>query len=227
VDRYIAPSEFVREKFERGGLPPEKLTCKPHFVPLDPGSGDHRGGYGLFVGRLSEEKGIRILLEASTNFATAVPIKVVGDGPLAPLLREPPSHVDWLGQRTKTEVLHLMKDASFLIFPSECYETFGLTIVEAFATGLPVIASDSGAAVELVTHGRTGLHFRTGDSADLAAKMRWSADHPQQLAALGRAARQDYQELYTAERNYQLLMDVYRGVISGDRHPDRLDAVAL
>lgn len=212
VDRYIAPSDFVRNKFVEGGFPAGKIVTKPHFVPSDPGVGEHRGGYGLFVGRLSEEKGIRVLLDACVRADVTFPIKIVGDGPLAPLLGQLPPHVEWVGQQSKAEVMRLMKDASFLIFPSECYETFGLTIVEAFATGLPVVGSGGGAAAELIDDGRTGMHFRVGDAGDLAGKLDWAAANPQAMTAFGTAARQEYLERFTAQRNYRLLMDVYEEV---------------
>jgi len=85
VDRYIAPSEFLRQKYIEGGFHPEKVVHKPNFVPADPGVGEHRGGYGLYVGRLAEEKGIRLLLRACAEAKTKVPLKMVGDGPLASL----------------------------------------------------------------------------------------------------------------------------------------------
>ena len=213
VDRYIAPSDFVRDKFVEGGFPAGKIVTKPHFVPADPGAGEHRGGYGLFVGRLSDEKGIRVLMEACTREGATFPIKIVGDGPLAPLLNDRPPHVEWVGQQSKAAVMQLMKDASFLIFPSECYETFGLTIVEAFATGLPVIGSGAGAAAELIDDDRTGLHFELGDADDLARKLEWAEANPEAMAILGAAARREYLERYTAERNYRLLMDIYEEVV--------------
>jgi glycosyltransferase involved in cell wall biosynthesis len=106
-----------------------------------------------------------------------------------------------------------MREAQFLVFPAEWYEGFPLTIAEAFATGLPVVASRLGAMAELVEDGRTGLLFNPGDPVDLAAKVAWAADHPNELAEMGRRARQEFNAKYTAERNYQYLCHIYQQVI--------------
>src|ERR1700724_3181862 len=83
VDLYIALTPFSRDKFIAGGLPPEKIVVKPHFVDPDPGPGRGRGRYGVFVGRLSPAKGLATLLEAWKKLAAPVPLKIVGDGPMA------------------------------------------------------------------------------------------------------------------------------------------------
>jgi glycosyltransferase involved in cell wall biosynthesis len=109
----------------------------------------------------------------------------------------------------REEIVPLMRDASFLVFPSECYETFGLTIVEAFATGSPVVASGLGAARELVEHGRSGLHFRNADVADLVAQLEWAFTHESEMAEMGRRARAAFESKYTASVNYHQLLDIY------------------
>ena len=123
VDRYIAPTEFLRNKYVEGGLPAEKIVTKPHFLPFDPQVGEHRGGYGLFVGRLVEEKGVRILLEGWKSAGTRVPLQVAGDGPLRHLVQSAGPSVSWVGQRGRAEITALMQDAAFLVFPSEWWKT--------------------------------------------------------------------------------------------------------
>lgn len=214
VSLYIALTEFARRKYVEGGLPADRLTVKPNFVRSDPEVGTHRGGYALFVGRLSSEKGIEVLLDAWQKLETPFPLKIVGDGPLSGLLAEPREGIEWLGRQTAGDVVSLMKGASFLVSPSQCYETFGLTIAEAFATGLPVIASRLGAAAELVTDGRTGLHFDSIDAVDLAGKVSWAARHPEAIAGMAEAARREYLEKYTADRNYRMLTEIYQRVIT-------------
>ena len=212
VDRFIALTDFARQKFIQAGFPPEKLAVKPNFVHPDPGPGEGRGGYALFVGRLSPEKGVRTLLRAWERLGGKVPLKIVGDGPLAgdvrQAVRQMPG-VEWLGRKTPDEVYTLMGNAAFLVFPSEWYETFGRVAIEAFAKGTPVLAADIGAVAEVTDHGRTGLHFRPGDPEDLAAKVEWLLAHPTELARMRREARTEYEAKYTAERNYQLLMEIY------------------
>jgi glycosyltransferase involved in cell wall biosynthesis len=212
VDVYIAPSDFARRTCIRGGLPEEKIVIKPHFVDPDPGIGAGRGGYALFVGRLSAGKGLATLLEAWELLADTIPLKIVGDGPLAPEIAAAArrsSAVEWLGQQPPARVLALMQDAHVLLFPSLFYETFGLVIVEAYAVGLPVIAADGGSAASLVASGRTGLLFRRGDAADLAAQVAWLWGHPEEHAAMRLAARHEFQQQYTGEHNYRMLMDIY------------------
>lgn len=212
VDVYIALTEFARQKFIEGGLPAEKIVVKPNFVYSDLGIGEGRGGYALFVGRLSPEKGLDTLLAAWERLGEKVPLKIVGEGPLASQVVEAVKkldHVEWLGRRPMEEVYALMGEATVLIFPSKWYETFGRVAVEAFAKGTPVIAANIGAIAELIDHGRTGLHFRPGDSEDLAAKVEWALAHPGELARMRREARADFEAKYTAKENYRRLMEIY------------------
>ncbi|HEX5272251.1 MAG TPA: glycosyltransferase, partial [Gemmataceae bacterium] len=130
-------------------------------------------------------------------------------GPLAGQVREAGSGVEWLGRRSQAEVLALMGEAVCLVMPSVWYETFGRTIVEAFARGTPVVASRLGAMAELVADGRTGLLFTPGDAPDLAAAVRRLLADPAALAGTRRAARAEYECGYTAEVNYRLLMGLY------------------
>jgi glycosyltransferase involved in cell wall biosynthesis len=213
VDTYIALTEFARQKLIQGGLPEERIAVKPHFIHPDPGLGDGRGGYALFVGRLSPEKGLDTLLSAWERLRGKPDLKIVGDGPLAPQTAEAARRfpgVEWLGPRPLDEVYKLMGEAAFLVFPSEVYETFGRVAIEAFARGTPVVASKIGAIAELVEQGRTGLHFHPGDPKDLAAQVTWVLSHPAELERMREQARVEYEARYTAERNYQLLMEIYR-----------------
>jgi glycosyltransferase involved in cell wall biosynthesis len=216
VDRFIALTEFARQKFIEGGFPPEKISVKPNFVHPDPGPGEGRGGYALFVGRLSPEKGLGTLLMAWERLGGKVPLKIVGDGPLAPEVQEAQKRipgVEWLGRKAPEEVYALMGEASFLVFPSEWYEGFPKVLAEAFAKGLPVLASALGSQGSIVDHGRTGLHFRPGDPEDLAAKVEWLLAHPNELARMRKEARAEYEAKYTAEENYRQLMAVYQAVL--------------
>ncbi|MFE4105280.1 glycosyltransferase family 4 protein [Almyronema epifaneia] len=215
VDLYIALTQFARKKFIQGGLPPEKIVVKPNFVYPDPGVGQGEGGFALYVGRLSVEKGLDTLLAAWQLLQTPMPLKIVGDGPLADEVQAVAarlSNVEWLGRRPMAEVHALMGQAQFLIFPSKWYETFGRVAVEAFAKGTPVVASDLGAIAELVESGHTGVRFRPGNAADLATKVHWMLADTQRLAAMRRAARAEFEAHYTAESNYQQLMRIYEQV---------------
>ena len=212
VDLYIALTEFARQKFIEGGLPGEKIVVKPNFVHPDPGVGQGRGGYALFVGRLSVEKGLDTLLAAWEQLKNPMPLKIVGEGPLERPVAEAAEKfpkVEWLGRRSMAEVHALMGEAMVLIFPSKWYETFGRVAVEAFAKGTPVIAANIGAIAELVDHGRTGLHFQPGNATDLAAKVEWVLQHQRELAQMRQEARAQFEAKYTAEENYRRVMEIY------------------
>jgi glycosyltransferase involved in cell wall biosynthesis len=216
IDTYVALTDFARRKFMDGGLPGAKFVVKPNFLNHDPGPGEHKGDYGLFVGRLSTEKGLDTLLDAWNH--VDIKLMIAGDGPDKEKIGLRGSHnVQWMGAEKRDRVLSFMKDAAFFVFPSIWYETFGLTIIEAFATGLPVIASRLGSAAEIVEDGRTGLHVNPGDPADLAAKINWAIAHPEKMREMGRQARAEYELKYTAAKNYEMLISIYEGVIAGRR----------
>ena len=211
VDLYIALTRFAREKFIEGGLPGARIVVKPNFT-RDPGLTRTPGDYALFVGRLSVEKGVEPLIEAWRLLQGRIRLRVIGDGPLADLVSSACRNglaVEYLGRQDPSAVASAMAGARFLVFPSVWYETFGLAIIEAFAAGVPVLASDLGAMTDLVRHGTTGLLFRAGDSRHLAEQVQWALAHPDDMRAMGMRARQEYEERYTPEVNYGLLMDVY------------------
>ncbi|HUP02327.1 MAG TPA: glycosyltransferase family 4 protein [Gemmatimonadota bacterium] len=222
VDAYIALTEFGRRKFIEGGLPAEKLHVKPNFVHPDPGTGQGRGGFALYVGRLSPAKGIGTMLSAWEKMGDSVPLRIAGDGPLDSVVAsrtERLRNVEWLGRRSRAEVLALMRDAAILVFPSEWYEGCPLVIGEAFASGLPVVASDLGAMATIIEDGRTGLHFRPRDADDLADKIGWVFSHPEEVRAMRGRARAEFEAKYTAERNYAQLMKIYRQAERGVSRP--------
>lgn len=213
VDAYIALTEFARQKFIEGGIPAEKILVKPHFVHPDPGIGEGLGNYAIYVGRLSVEKGLDVLLAAWELLGSRIPLKIVGDGPLADLVvkaSERMPEIQWLGRKSMLEVYALMGEALFLIFPSKWYETFGRVAIEAFAKGTPAIAADIGALSELVECNRTGLHFTPGSAKDLAAKVEWAIAHPIKLQQMRQEARAEFEAKYTAPANYQKLMEIYK-----------------
>jgi glycosyltransferase involved in cell wall biosynthesis len=221
VDLYIAPSDFAKDLFVRAGLPESRVWVKPNFVDPDPGARRDGGGYGIFVGRLSQQKGLRLVLAAWRELKD-VPLKIVGAGPLRTAIEDyrrehPGLPLEVQGWRSREEIMSLLKGARFLLFPSEGYETFGRVVVEAFACGVPVIASCQGAAVELVRHEVNGLCFAPGKRKDLAAKVRWIWEHPADARRMGKQARAHYAEHFTAEVNYHRLMEIYEEALRRSR----------
>lgn len=217
VNKFITLSQFARQKFIEAGWPEDKIVVKPNFVHPDPGVGTGEGGYALFVGRLSTEKGLDVLIDAWEYLRLPVPLKIVGDGPLVPRVQaaaEKFPHIQWLGRKPLPEVYKLMGDAMVLIFPSKWYETFGRVAVEAFAKGTPVIASNLGAIAELVEDGRTGLHFQPSDPISLAQQIESLISSPQKLPQMRQEARAEFKAKYTAQQNYQQLQSIYQLVLS-------------
>ncbi|MBS0017849.1 MAG: glycosyltransferase family 4 protein [Arthrospira sp. SH-MAG29] len=217
VDIFITLSQFARQKFIQAGWSEDQIIVKPNFVYPDPGVGNGEGGYALFVGRLSVEKGLDVLIDAWQNLRQPVPLKIVGDGPLVPRVQaaaEKLPHIQWLGRRPLPEVYKLMGEAMVLIFPSKWYETFGRVAVEAFAKGTPVIASNLGAIAELVEHGRTGLLFKPGDPISLTEQVDSLISHPEKLPQMRQEARAEFEAKYTAPQNYQQLKSIYQLVLS-------------
>ena len=225
VDAYIALSNFARRKFIQGGLPSEKIFVKPNFTsrPLadfenakssSADNGAAPGEFALFAGRLVPEKGPHTLIAAWRQLSVAIPIRIYGDGPLLADLQAQCSQlslrgISFAGRVSRHELLCAMKKARFLVFPSEWYECFPMTLVEAFACGVPVVASRLGAAQEIVEEGSTGLFFNPGDSNDLARKVEWAWTHPREMTEMGKAARKEYELKYTPEVNLRLLLQVY------------------
>jgi glycosyltransferase involved in cell wall biosynthesis len=206
VTRYVALTEFCRRKFIEGGLPAARIAVKPNFVDVAPPPDAAREG-GLFVGRLSAEKGIDTLLGALDR-APGAALDVVGDGPEAARVQ---AHAQaraagWLAQ---ADVLARMQRASFLVQPSVWFECFPRTVVEAYACGLPVIASRVGALEELIEHGRTGLLFDPGSAGDLARTLTWALANPHRMREMGARARAVYEERFSPARNYEELMAIY------------------
>jgi glycosyltransferase involved in cell wall biosynthesis len=219
VDRFIALSEFARSKFIAGGLPGDRIGVKPNFVEPDPGERTNGGGYAAFVGRLSEEKGLETLVAAWARLGNRIPLVLVGDGPVGDSIKKQAQErgitsIDFRGRLPRAEAQAIVKGSSFLVLPSECYENFPMGMVESFACGVPVICSRLGALQELVDDGRTGLHFTPGSPEELAGKVEWAWSHPERLREMGKEARRDFQLRYTAEKNYSMLMDIYKSVIA-------------
>jgi glycosyltransferase involved in cell wall biosynthesis len=222
VSTYIALSEFSRRKFVEGGLPGDKIVVKSNFVYPDPGPGAGNGGYALYVGRLSAEKGVGTLLRAWRSLGDAIPLKIAGDGPLAPTVQEAAAQnaaIQWLRGVSHESVYDLIGGAAFLILPSQWYENAPRVLVEAFAKGTPVVASRLGAMAETVDDGRNGLLFSPGNPEELAAKLRSLFADLSTLKRMRRVARETFDQNFTAEVNHEALMAIYaRAMNASPRH---------
>jgi glycosyltransferase involved in cell wall biosynthesis len=216
IDRYIALTEFARERFVAGGLEPDKVVVKSNCVHPDPGERSGGGRYVLFVGRLETEKGVNTLLGAWRKLGGRIPLLLAGTGALKKEVLAAASsipEVKYLGKLHSNELFKVIKEARFVVLPSLCYENFPMTAVEAYACGVPVVASERGAMKEIIAHGQTGLLFRPGDVDDLAAKVSFAWNSREYVERLGHLAREEYECRYTGERNHAALLEIYRSVL--------------
>lgn len=225
VSIFIALSEYQRALLIRGGLDASRIVVKPNFAHDIGPLGTGRGRYALFVGRLTPEKGIRTVLQAWAQHHLSIPLRIVGDGPLADEVRAASAvlpNVEYLGYQRENEVREAMANARFLICASEWHETFGLTIVEAFACGTPVLAAATESIVELVEDHQTGLLFRPGNAADLAAKAALLVPESPAYLRMRQQCRLTFEQRFTESLNCQLLMDIYAraGAPIGTPQPD-------
>ncbi len=213
VHRFIALTEFERHKVIEGGLPREKVLVKPNFMREIPFLAGENKGYVLFLGRFTEEKGIKVLLKA-WRLLEGVPLKIAGEGPLSPWVRDQlnasrTNDIEVLGMRSLSECLELLRHCRFLVFPSVWYETFGLAIRDAFASGKPVVASRIGGPADIVEDGVTGILCPPGNARALANAVSWALSHEQEMVGMGQKAREVFERRFTAEANYPLLLKVY------------------
>ncbi|MEL7337227.1 MAG: glycosyltransferase, partial [Planctomycetota bacterium] len=214
ADVYFTPSEFARKVHVDGGLPASNVFVKPNFVEPDSGPGDGGNDF-LFVGRLSQEKGLDTLLDCWKKNQWSHVLRIVGTGPLEESLRRqtaPDQRIQIIGQIEPDQVLEYMGTARCLIMPSRWYETFGRTIAESFSCGTPVIASNLGAMKELVSHGENGWLFDAGDVDSLSQQIQIAISKTDALEtnrSLRSAARQTYTQNYTRQASLQALEQIY------------------
>lgn len=222
VNRYIALTEFSAQRLIAGGLPKDRISIKSNFLPdvTSPGAGD--GGYVVYVGRLSAEKGVRTLLEA-WKYLPEVPLKILGDGPLKNELERSATAanlpIEFLGFCDRAATASVVGRATIQIVPSICYEGFPMVVVEAYACGTPVIVSQIGSLDEIVEEGVTGIKFEPGNPRDLAAKVETFWGNAAWRSALRQSTREMFEKKYTEEKNFEALMAIYEAAIRSNHYP--------
>ncbi|MGO9327472.1 MAG: glycosyltransferase family 4 protein [Steroidobacteraceae bacterium] len=221
IDRYIALTQFARGKFANAGIADAKLVVKPNFIPNPPDPGHGEGRYVVFVGRLTEGKGVETLIDAWRDLGS-VKLRIVGDGNLRVQLearaKREGLNIEFTGKQDRAAVLEAISNATFLIMPSVWYETFGLVVAEAFACGTPVLVSRIGSLDELVQEGTTGAKFTPGDPRDLANAVRTMLGDEARLQRMRIGARSFFDAHLTEEKNYSQLMTIYEDVLAKRVH---------
>ncbi len=218
VDRYIVLTGHAKGIIEKSRLHlnTDKIIIKPNFVYDPKVSTDFHKKNFLFIGRLSEEKGIRVLLQAFRHSAHS--LKIIGDGPLKHLVEadlKEHLNITYIGFQQKDAITKELQSCNALIFPSVWYETFGLTIIEAFATSTPVIGSNIGSPSLLIKNEFNGLHFEESNVEDLKNKLdKWQAFGEDEKETYRKNARKTYELYYTPEENLEQLLSIYTSVIN-------------
>jgi glycosyltransferase involved in cell wall biosynthesis len=209
---YLAMSSFQRELMIDGGLPAEHIRVLPNFLEPDPGIGDGSRAGILYVGRLAEEKGVRVLLRAAALQPGT--LRVAGRGPLQSLVERAAAagDVDYLGGLEPASVLREMGRALAVVLPSIWFEGFPLTVVEAYATGTPVIASRIGSLAEIVEDGVTGLLAEAHDADGLGERLRWVTSHAEEMHEMGRGGRRLYERRFRGPTHLAALLEAYADV---------------
>jgi glycosyltransferase involved in cell wall biosynthesis len=216
----VAVSDFVREKYLEAGFPPERIVVKPNFVPPAPVR-EGAGEYFLYLGRLAPEKDVRLLIEAwRPSLGRLV---IAGDGPDGAALRAHPAAagVEFVGAVPPERVPQLLLGARALLFPSRSFEGMPRAVLEAFAVGVPVLASNVGALPEVVPDGEGGLLLgaRSDDWAGAMARLGDDAA----AEALGRGAWERWRDLYSPEQGLAGLVALYERAVArnaGERRPE-------
>jgi glycosyltransferase involved in cell wall biosynthesis len=213
VRLYLAVGRFVREKYVQAGFPEDRVAVKPSFVAASPrrqGPGD----YFLFLGRLSQEKGLGTLLTLwSRSPKSRKPLVVAGDGPERGLLRGVAPAVDYRGSLPAAEIPSLLSRARALLLPSLSYEGAPRVVLEAYASGVPVLASGLGGLPELIEDGSSGILVRPGDVAAWAAAVERLTEDAE-AERMGEHAWGLWQQRYSPERGLENLEAAYDAALS-------------
>lgn len=218
IDAFIALSEFQMELMIKGGIPKAKIYVKPNFYDGDPSvlSISERHPHAVFVGRLSNEKGVRTLIEAWRLWGEGAPLlRIVGDGPLRCELERLAIglHIEFLGQVSTESAQEQIAQARVLILPSECFEGFPMVIREAFAFGTPVVVSNLGPLPSIVTHRVNGMVFDAFLPNSLLSEVQSVFHDMSTLESISVSARKSFEDLYTEKKNYQIVMNIYEQAI--------------
>jgi glycosyltransferase involved in cell wall biosynthesis len=221
VARFFCVSNSQRHILIQAGMPAQRLDVKYNFVvdPFNRRSGP--GEYLLYLGRLTDEKGVRLLITAwdllGTSGGRGLPLVFAGAGPLhGELARwaQDRENVRYLGLQTRAQCAELVARAAAVVAPSAWLEAFGLVVVEAMAAAVPAVAAAHGAFVELVEDGVTGLLHRPGDAGSLAECLRRVVGTPERNLEMGEAARRRYQRNFTPSVGLDRLVAGYQDAIA-------------
>lgn len=215
VDRLLCPSRFLAGKMAEAGVYPERLVHLPNFVDTEEIASAERAGSGLvFAGRMANEKGVDILIKAMSHLSANTSLRIAGEGPDRPALEKlarqtGDGRIRFLGRLSKERLHDEIRDAALVVVPSRWYENQPMVVLESFACGRAVVASDLGGLPELVRPGETGALVPAGDPAALAAAIQTLLSSPARLEVMGRAARAVVEREHSPGGHLERLHSIY------------------
>lgn len=219
-NRFIVLTNHAKQIFldSKMGLREVQMVVKPNFCYMPPLPASTSGDYFLYAGRLSDEKGIRLLLRIFSSLPYQ--LVIAGDGPLKEEVTTAASkygNISYVGSLQKAALFPVLANATALLFPSIWFEGMPLTIIEAFACSTPVIATRLGAMDDMVTPGYNGLHFEAGDEKGLTETInKWQVISKAGKEIYRQNARRTYEAFYTPQKNAAQLLSIYEGVIQAE-----------
>ncbi|MEU9068601.1 glycosyltransferase [Streptomyces sp. NPDC048109] len=222
VERFFCISAAQRDVLVAAGMPAERLAVKHNFVPDPDARRSGTGEHVLYLGRLAEAKGVRLLMaawdEVAAGGGVGVPLVIAGTGPLegeVTAWAAGRDDVRYVGLYDPEQCRRAVARSVAVVAPSTWLEAFGLVVVEAMAAGVPTVAAGHGAFVELVEDGVTGLLHRPGETASLAACLRRITAEPDRNRRMGLAARRRYEQGFSPAVGLERLVEGYRAAIAG------------
>jgi glycosyltransferase involved in cell wall biosynthesis len=202
----------------------EQVEVKTNFVEDFNLPDVERGDHYLYVGRLTEEKGIATLLKAFSQ--SNLKLVIAGDGPMRDEVQKAAQsndNISYIGFRSHDEIQKELKKCSSLIFPSTWYECAPMTLIEAYAGKTPIIASNIGVMLSMIIDKVTGLHFEAGNPQDLVKKLEYWQSLPKEEKRIYYAnARCYYEENHTPEKILEKMINIYYGLLSKKKTQTRL-----
>ncbi|WP_412059637.1 glycosyltransferase [Metabacillus idriensis] len=219
VDKYIALTNFAKQKFVEGGLPEQKIEVKPNFIKRTHDINEilDKDKVILFVGRITKEKGIYNLLDSweKVNNKNGYSLIVLGDGPEREncLKQYKSKSIKFLGKKSHSDVLNYIRKAKYIVVPSIWYEGFPMTIIEAYSVGTPIIASEIGSLKEVVTNGHTGFLFKYNSIEDMVNTLEKAITiNDEEYRYIAKCVHDGFNEKYTEELNFLHLKSIYLDV---------------
>jgi len=222
IDIFLAPSLFIKKQAIEWGIPKEKIIHLPNFINKTYVNkkieNKKQSNYFLYFGRLSQEKGVELLIKSFLNILNEFPewkLKIVGDGPEEENFKkiaQGNKQIEFLGRKNSKELNKIISEAYLIVVPSLWPENFPYSILESNALSIPVLASETGGLTELIKHEKSGLLFESGNKNDLENKIIWSIRNPKKIRKIGELAREEVFAKYNSEKYYKKIIKIYERI---------------